>query len=106
MGKALKRERKVEHTKQDQQKQQQQRRQEQEQHEEKQVNQEEHEQQQQQQQMQKEQRLGTSVPALLQALCEMGFGNAELNAELLEAHGEDLQRVLEVLAGGAGWQVF
>merc|ERR1712151_5257 len=82
--KALKRERKVEHTKQDQQKQQ--RRQEQE-------------------QMQTEQKSGTSVPALLQALCEMGFGNAELNAELLEAHGEDLQKVLEVLTGGAGWQV-
>jgi len=51
------------------------------------------EQQQQQQQQQ------TPWESPLQALAEMGFDNIELNAMLLEAHGNNVQKVLEVLVG-------
>lgn len=35
----------------------------------------------------------------LEVLAEMGFENIELNAQLLEAHGGSVQKVIEVLAG-------
>jgi len=38
-----------------------------------------------------------SAASPLQTLVEMGFDNIELNAQLLEAHGDNVQKVLEVL---------